>query len=139
NGIVLPRIWAMLTATHLPNSLWGEALLHVVTTLNNLPTKPLGLVSPHQRLWKEEPMLDDLRTWGCLAHVRIPPESRQKKEKLSPRARLCLLLGYGVSTPGYKFIDLVTAQVVTWKKCAISRRVHVRWHIRETIVRERIP
>ncbi|OWY94637.1 Integrase, catalytic core protein [Phytophthora megakarya] len=82
NGIVLPRIRATLTATHLPNSLWGEALLHVVTMLNNLPTKPLGLVSPHQRLWKEEPMLDDLRTWGWLAHVRIPPESRQKKEKL---------------------------------------------------------
>ncbi|OWZ10539.1 polyprotein [Phytophthora megakarya] len=122
NGIVLPRIRAMLTTTHLPNPLWGEALLHVVTTLDNLPTKPLGLVSPHQRLWKKEPMLGDLCICDCLAHVRIPPESRQKKEELSPRAKLCLLLGYGVSTPGYKFIDLVTAQVVT------ARGGNVRFH-----------
>ncbi|KAE9259956.1 hypothetical protein PR003_g34566, partial [Phytophthora rubi] len=68
NGVVLPRLRAMLTATHLPNSLWGEALLHVVATLNRLPTKPLGLVSPHQKLFKTEPALDDLRTWGCIAH-----------------------------------------------------------------------
>ncbi|OWZ04593.1 polyprotein [Phytophthora megakarya] len=38
NGIVLPRIRAMLTTTRLSNFLWGEALLHVVTTLNHLPT-----------------------------------------------------------------------------------------------------
>ncbi|OWZ04852.1 polyprotein [Phytophthora megakarya] len=122
NGIVLPRVKAMLTATHLPNFLWGEALLHVVTTLNHLPTRPLGLVSPHKRLWKEEPALDDLRTCGCLAHVRIPPESIQKKEKLSPRVRLSLLLGYETSTPGYKFLDLVTALVVT------ARGGNVRFH-----------
>nr|KAE8919235.1 hypothetical protein PF009_g30454 [Phytophthora fragariae] len=113
NGVVLPRLRAMLTATHLPNSLWGEALLHVVATLNRLPTKPLGLVSPHQKLFKTEPALDDLRTWGCIAHVRVPPESRQRKEKLEPRARLSLLLGYSDNTIGYKFMDLVTAQVVT--------------------------
>ncbi|GMF23796.1 unnamed protein product [Phytophthora fragariaefolia] len=60
NGVVLPRLRAMLTATHLPNSLWGEALFHVVATLNRLPTKPLGLVSSHQKLFKTEPNLDDL-------------------------------------------------------------------------------
>ncbi|GMF49057.1 unnamed protein product [Phytophthora fragariaefolia] len=112
-AVVLPRLRAMLTATHLPNSLWGDALFHVVATLNWLPTKPLGLVSPHQKLFKTEPNLDDLRTWGCIAHVRVPPESRQKKEKLEPRARLCLLLGYSDNTIGYKFLDLMTAQVVT--------------------------
>jgi transposase InsO family protein len=80
NGIVLPRLRAMRTVTHLPNSLWGEALLHVVTTLNWLPTKPLGLVSPHQKFFKCKPRLEDLRTWGCVAHVRVPPESRQRKD-----------------------------------------------------------
>ncbi|OWY98923.1 polyprotein [Phytophthora megakarya] len=113
NGVVLPRLRAMIMATNLPLILWCEALLHVVTTLNWLPTKPLGLVSPHQILHKLEPMLEDLRTWGCLAHVRVPPESRQKKEKLEPRAKLSLLLGYSKTTLGYKFLDLKTAQVMT--------------------------
>ncbi|POM66732.1 Transposon Polyprotein integrase [Phytophthora palmivora] len=113
NGIVLPRIRAMLGATRLPSILWGEALLHVVETLNSLPTKPMGLTSPRRRLFRDEPMLDDLRVWGCIAHVRVPPESRQRKEKLEPRARISLLLGYSLTTPGYKFLDLKTAQVVT--------------------------
>ncbi|KAE9350834.1 hypothetical protein PR003_g5177 [Phytophthora rubi] len=58
----------MLTAMHLPNSLRGEALLHLVATLTRLLTKPHGLVSPHQKLFKTEPALDDQRTWGCIAH-----------------------------------------------------------------------
>ncbi|KAE9268949.1 hypothetical protein PF008_g30991 [Phytophthora fragariae] len=113
NGVVLPRIRAMVMATHLPNILWGEALLHVVETLNNLPTKPLGLTSPRRRLFREEPQLEDMRVWGCIAHVRIPPESRPRKDKMEPRARLALLLGYSLTTPGYKFMDLKTAQVIT--------------------------
>ncbi|KAE8911626.1 hypothetical protein PF003_g4602 [Phytophthora fragariae] len=113
NGVVLPRIRAMVMATHLPNILWGEALLHVVETLNNLPTQPLELTSPRRRLFREEPQLDDMRVWGCIAHVRIPPESRQRKDKMEPRARLALLLGYSLTTPGYKFMDLKTAQVIT--------------------------
>ncbi|KAE9332414.1 hypothetical protein PF008_g14954 [Phytophthora fragariae] len=122
NGVFLPRVRAMLASTQTPNILWGEAFLHIVTTLNWLPTRPLGLVSPHRKLFQNEPDLEDLRTWGCLAHVRIPPESRQRKEKLEPRARLCTLLGYSESTLGYKFIDLKTAQVVT------ARRQNVRFH-----------
>lgn len=34
NGVVLPRVRAMLQATQLPPRLWGEALLHLVDTLH---------------------------------------------------------------------------------------------------------
>ncbi|ETL81366.1 hypothetical protein L917_18284 [Phytophthora nicotianae] len=100
NGIVLPRVRAMLAATRLPHILWGEALLHAVTTLNWLPTKPMGLVTPLQKLF----------------------QSRQRKEKLEPREKLSLLLGYTIGTPGYKFLDLQTGQVVT------VRGQNVRFH-----------
>ncbi|KAE8897675.1 hypothetical protein PF005_g9560 [Phytophthora fragariae] len=113
NGVVIPRIRALLTATHMTDLLWGEVLLHVVATLNALPTKPLGFESPHEKLYEVLPDLSVLRTWGCLAWVRIAPESRQRKEKLKPRARLSLLLGYSDSTKGYKCLDLVTCQVHT--------------------------
>lgn len=83
NGVVLPRIRAMLTSTRLPNLLWGEALLHVLHTLNVLPTTSLGFVSPHSKLYGEVPYISVLRTWGCLAWVRIPPESRQRKTELT--------------------------------------------------------
>jgi transposase InsO family protein len=59
NGVVLPRICAMVMATRLPSILWGETLLHIVETLNNLPMKPLGLTSPRRRLYRNEPRLED--------------------------------------------------------------------------------
>ncbi|POM64417.1 mitochondrial protein [Phytophthora palmivora] len=110
NGVVLPRIRAMRMATAMPPLLWGEALLHVVDTLNKLP---LGLTSPHERLYGVAPDLGVLRTWGCLAWVYTPAESRRRKEKLQPRARLSLLLGFSDTTKGYKFLDLLTGQVTT--------------------------
>ncbi|GMF24208.1 unnamed protein product [Phytophthora fragariaefolia] len=113
NGVVLPRIRALQFATPMPDLLWGEALLHVVDTLNKLPTQPLSMQSPHERLYGAAPDLSVLRTWGCLAWDYIPPESRRRKEKLKPRARLSLLLGYSSYTKGYKFLDLLTCQVVT--------------------------
>ncbi|KAE9306608.1 hypothetical protein PR003_g21197 [Phytophthora rubi] len=125
NGVVLPRIRAMLKATGLPNILWGEALLHAFTTLNWLPTKPMGLVSPHQRLFDDAPTLDDMRVWGYIAHVRVPPESRTRKDKLETRARLSLLLGCSATTPGYKFIDLQTAQVATAQRINLPENVPV--------------
>jgi hypothetical protein len=66
NGIVLPRIRAMVMATRLPSIWWGVALLHIVETLNNLPTKPLGLTSPRRRLYCNKPRLEDLLVWGSL-------------------------------------------------------------------------
>ncbi|KAG3061737.1 hypothetical protein PI125_g24664 [Phytophthora idaei] len=70
NGIVLPRVRALLTATHLPNML---------TTLNMLPTKMLGTASSYEKLYRRDPPLRTLRTWGCTSHARVPPESRQRK------------------------------------------------------------
>lgn len=109
NGVVLPRIRALQFATAMPELLWGEALLHVVDTLDKLPTQLLGMQSPHERLYGAAPDLSVLRTWGGLAWVYIPPESCRRKEKLNPRARLSLLLSYSDSTKGYKFLDLLTS------------------------------
>ncbi|KAL3670677.1 hypothetical protein V7S43_019099 [Phytophthora oleae] len=92
NGAVLPRIRAALEVTDLPNLLWGEALLHVVNTLNKLQTKPLGMSSPHEMLYSAGACRATYV--GCLVQTHIPVEFRTRKEKLSPRAAMGLLLGY---------------------------------------------
>ncbi|KAG3194851.1 hypothetical protein PC128_g8979 [Phytophthora cactorum] len=66
--------------------LWGEAMLHMVTTMNMLPTKLLGTASSYKKLYGRKPPLSTLRTCGCIAHMRVSPESRQRKEKLELRA-----------------------------------------------------
>ncbi|KAE9027273.1 hypothetical protein PR003_g1565 [Phytophthora rubi] len=79
NGVVLLRIRAMLTSTRMANMRCGEALLHVVDTLNMPLTKIFGVMSPHENLYGKAPDLSTLRTWGCVAHARVPPDSQQKK------------------------------------------------------------
>lgn len=111
NGVVLPRVRAMFQATQLPPRLWGEALLYLVDTLNVRMTKSLG-VSPFEALHGIKPELKSLRTWGCLAFVRSPPNTRQHKEKLQPRAQECLL-GYSQDTKGCRMLTMQTGTVMT--------------------------
>ncbi|CAI7918898.1 unnamed protein product [Closterium sp. NIES-53] len=45
----------------------------------------------------------DIRVWGSLAHVRAPGAN-----KLSPRTRACIFLGFPLDASGWVFYDLVT-------------------------------
>lgn len=64
-------------------------------------------------LYEERPDASHLRTWGCVTFALVPPESRQRKEKLQPRTKTCLFLGYSTDTKGYKMPDLQTGAVTT--------------------------
>ncbi|RAW25625.1 hypothetical protein PC110_g17962 [Phytophthora cactorum] len=112
NGLVLPRLRAVLHATHQTNLLWGEALLHVVDTANTLPTAALNGTSPHEALHKKKPVLRHLRTWGCLVHAHVPTERTTTRDKLDPRAELALLIGYSTDTKGLKLLDLRQSTVL---------------------------
>ncbi|KAE9284943.1 hypothetical protein PR003_g26725 [Phytophthora rubi] len=69
NGIIVSRVRSMLDAPRLPNSLWREALLHAVDTLNVCPTSALQGRSSHEVLYGSLPSLRSLRTWGCMTHL----------------------------------------------------------------------
>ena len=49
---------------------WGEILLTVCYVLNRVP-KSKSNISPYEIVKKRQPNLSYLRTWGCLAYVRI--------------------------------------------------------------------
>lgn len=114
NQTVMRQVRSMLNATQLPPSLWGEAFLHAIETLNYTTTSALkNNMTPYETLHGQRPDLSKLRTWGCLVHMHIPDAARQRKEKLSSRTQLCLLLGYSSSTNGYKLINLRNGSVTT--------------------------
>ncbi|POM60976.1 Rve domain containing hypothetical protein [Phytophthora palmivora] len=99
NQTVMRQVRSMLHATQMPISLWGEAFLHAIYTLNITPTQAFrDRKTPHEALHGRRPDLTVLRTWGCLVHAHIPDDSRQRKEKLSSRTQLWFLLGYSMKT-----------------------------------------
>ena len=81
---------------------WGEILLTVCYVLNRIP-KSKSKTSPYEILKKRQPNLSYLRTWGCLAYVRIPDP---KRVKLASRAYECVFIGYAINSKAYRFYDL---------------------------------
>ncbi|OWZ14916.1 polyprotein [Phytophthora megakarya] len=104
---------AVMHATNMTNLLWGEAALHTVDTLNLLPSTPQRGKSPHEILFGSAPVLRRLRTWVCVAHAYVPPETRATPAKLDPRSTLSLFLRYSTKTRGYKLMDLRTGAATT--------------------------
>ena len=81
---------------------WGEILLTVCYVLNRVP-KSKSKISPYEIVKKRQPNLYYLRTWGCLAYVRIPDP---KRVKLASRAYECVFIGYAANSKEYRFYDL---------------------------------
>ncbi|POM61971.1 putative Polyprotein [Phytophthora palmivora] len=114
NQTVIRQVQSLLIATQLPLSLWGEAFDHTIYTMNVTPTQALkGKRTPYEAMHGRRPDLSELHTWGCLVHAHIPDDSPQRKEKLSARTQLCLLLSYSKQTKGYKLLNLRTGSVLT--------------------------
>ncbi|KAJ9554225.1 hypothetical protein OSB04_018270 [Centaurea solstitialis] len=63
---------------------------------------------------------DLLKVWGCACFVQLQPHEHNK---LEPRARLCLFLGYGIEHKGYRCWDPVS------KRLRISRNVTFWEHV----------
>src|SRR3954467_2488291 len=80
----------------------GEILLTVCCALNRV-LKSKSSISPYDILKKRQPNLSYLRTWECLAYVRILDP---KRVKLAIRAYECVLIGYAANSKAYRFYDL---------------------------------
>ena len=77
----------------LPHTLWPELMLTAIRILNMTPKQRLHGKTPHEMAYKEKPHLGHLRIRGSKAYVNIPPEKRQKGDKMSPRALISWLVG----------------------------------------------
>ena len=65
--------------------------------LNLVPSKSIHKTP--MELWSgRKPSMKYLHIWGCLAHML-----KGKPEKLEPKSKVCLLVGYPKETRGYLF------------------------------------
>ena len=104
----------LLKSKGVPGELWGEAVATAVYLLNRAPTRSLKGRTPYEAWYDRKPKVHHLRTFGCLAHVKITGPG---VTKLSDKSVQMVFVGYETGTKGYRVYDPRS------KKLSVSRDV----------------
>jgi hypothetical protein len=100
------RMYAMLDHARLPRNLWGEAALCAAYLFNRTESRSLEPgKTPYEMLHGTKPNVSHLRVFGTRCFVRIPTELQ---EKLGPRSREALFMGYPPGVKAWRCRDSVT-------------------------------
>ena len=98
----------LLLRTKLPLSVWGHAIIHVVTLIRIRPTTNHDC-SPLQLDLGPQPNVSPFRIFDCVVYVPIAPPQRSK---LGPQRRLGIYVGF--SSPSIiTYFEPVTGDVFT--------------------------
>jgi len=109
NQTVIEMARCMLKSMNVPSELWGEAVCTAVYILNRSPTKSLNNMTPFEAWHGKKPKVNHLRTFGCVAHVKLIGLGLKK---LSDRSKKMVFIGYESGTKGYRFYDPTTKRLV---------------------------
>lgn len=124
---------AMMIHAKVPLYLWTEAFHTAVYLINRLPTQTLDGDSPHLRLFGNQPSYGHMRTFGCIAFVH---NFDTHKTKFSPRAVVCIFIGYDDNCKGYRCFDPSSRRVyvsrhVTFHEENLGFKSHETQHVRD--------
>ena len=121
---------------------WGEATLHVVHTINRIPSVVIHNQTPYKRLFGSPPDYHHLHSFGSACFILLQPHEHNK---LEPRSRLCCFLGYGETQKGYRYYDpvshrlRVSRNVVFWEHRLSVEFSHFRSSLTTSSVLEIFP
>ena len=107
NGTIQSKIRAIFQESKLPLFLWQSLSETACYLHNRSPSKPLGGMTPYEKKTGNKPDLTHVRVPGCKVYVHIPKEKRQtaRMPKITPRGKLCRLLGFTTSKSIYIVYD----------------------------------
>ena len=81
----------------------------VTYVINKSPSSPLDKDIP-QRMWTgKDVSYRHLKVFGSLAYAHV---AKDKREKLDPKTRPCIFLGYGDDEFGIRLWNLVDKKVI---------------------------
>jgi hypothetical protein len=112
----------MLYHKQMPKRFWAEALSVATHVRNRVTTRGLRAdVTPFELLYKRKPNMSYFRVFGskCWYNLRRP-----EVDKLDPRAREALMIGYARGIRGYKLWDVTDHKVVVSRDVQFNEDDH---------------
>ena len=88
----------LLQQSQIPIKFWLETMNTSMFLINILPNSSLKFDTPYERLHKHQVDYLQLRTFGCSC---FPYLRQYNDNKLQPRSKLCVFIGYSPGTKGY--------------------------------------
>ena len=112
---------ALLANASMPLKFWDEAFLTATYLINLLPSKVINFDTPVQRLLKETPNYDSLRTFDCACWPNL---RLYNTRKLSFRSTRCVFLGYSSLHKGFKCLEPSTGRVYISRNVVFDESVY---------------
>lgn len=124
NQTVVSMARSLLKSMSVPGIFWGEAVLRAVYILNRAPTKSVKDRTPYEAWFNKKPKIHHLRTFGCVAYVKI---TKPNQSKLDDRSQRAVLIGYKPLTKAYRLFDPVTKKVIVSPDVVFDEKRHWDW------------
>jgi hypothetical protein len=113
----------MMKTKQLSGYFWGEAVTTVVHILNCSPTHAVDGKTPYEAWYGEAPVVHYLRTFRCVAHVKV---TRPGLKKLDDRNMKAVFVGYEPGSKAYRCYDPTGKHVVI--SCDVVFNEATAWH-----------
>ena len=95
NKTLLEKVRCMLPNAGISKSFWAETLAYACYLINRLPSSAIGGKTPMEA-WSKRVAQDynSLQVFGCLPYYHV------KEDKLDPRARKSMFIGFNKGVKG---------------------------------------
>jgi histone deacetylase 1/2 len=112
---------ALLANASMPLKFWDEAFLTATFLINLLPSMVINFDTPAQRLVKETPDYNGLRTFGCTCWPNLTPYNNRK---LSFRSMHCVFLGYSQYHKGFKCLEPKSGRIYISRDVVFDKSIY---------------
>ena len=105
----------------------SEALSTAVHLIICSPSPTTNHVSPFSKLFGHSSLYSDLRTFGCVCFLHLPPHERHK---LTAQSVKCVFLGYVIPHKGYVCYDPHASRIrVSWNVIFLENQYFFPSHV----------